>query len=123
MKFLRRGSRFSEKETSSALIKALRYNQLFLVRLLIEQGADAPTMNDALKWASENGHLSVVERLLEKGANIHAGYDAALIVAAGAGHLSVVERLLEKGADIHADHDAALIVAAGAGHLSVVERL
>ena len=83
----------SEKEASSALFKALTYNQLLLVRLLIEQGVDIDAMESVMIWAAGDGHLLLMEWLLEKGADIHAGNDAALYSAAGNGHLSVVKRL------------------------------
>ena len=56
-----------------------------------------------LYWAAFCGHERVVQRLLEKGADV-AGKDrsgqTALSRAAMKGHETVVELLLEKGADV-----------------------
>jgi ankyrin repeat protein len=56
-----------------------------------------------LYWAAFYGHEKVVQRLLEKGADI-AGKDrfrqTALSWAAIEGHEAAVELLLEKGADV-----------------------
>ena len=56
-----------------------------------------------LHWAAFCGHERIVQRLLEKGADI-AGKDrsgqTALSWAAMKGHEAVVELLLEKGADV-----------------------
>ncbi|OCL01600.1 hypothetical protein AOQ84DRAFT_383587, partial [Glonium stellatum] len=85
----------------------------------------------ALAKVCRLGHNEVVERLLQKGANVNAvgDYRTALQAAAEGGHLAVVERLLQKGADVNAAAAAgyhgrtALQAAAEGGHLAVVERL
>ena len=72
--------------------------------------------------AANNGHLNVVEYLVDQGANIHVLNDA-LRYAARNGHLNVVEYLVNQGADIHANDDEALRFAARNGRLNVVEYL
>ncbi|EXL40290.1 hypothetical protein FOCG_17178, partial [Fusarium oxysporum f. sp. radicis-lycopersici 26381] len=57
----------------------------------------------ALQAASEGGHIQVVERLLEAGANVNAAAAArygrtALQAASAGGHIQVVKRLLNAGA-------------------------
>lgn len=57
-----------------------------------------------LMWAARNGHLEVVNLLLNKGANVYSitkicGY-TALIAAAGRGHLEVVNTLIKNGANV-----------------------
>ena len=52
--------------------------------------------NHAIQVASWNGHLVVVERLLQdERVNPSAGDNYAIKYAAGKGHLAVVDRLLQ----------------------------
>ena len=83
-----------------------------------------------LRWVAFCGHKRVVQRLLEKGADI-AGKNrfgrTALSWAAMKGHETVVELLLEKGADMKsrdANHgQTPLSWAAEHGHEAVVKLL
>lgn len=83
----------------------------------------------ALELAARNGHLAMVELLLEKGAEIGTinGWNKkALIGSAARGHGAIVQLLLEKGEDIeikNVDGSTALIVASGGGHRDVVQLL
>lgn len=70
----------------------------------------------ALHWASLNGNLHVVEKLLLAGAEIdhvNGGLNSALLLAASFGHRDVVFLLLDRGADFHLrnlkDHDCLLM--------------
>ena len=85
--------------------------------------------NYALFWAIDEGHLEVVNRLLEietVRANAAANDNEALRWTAANGHLEVVNRLLEIDAVIEnatARDNYALTWAAANGHLKVVNRL
>jgi ankyrin repeat protein len=85
--------------------------------------------SNALQWACVRGHVGIVERLLEKGANVNAqgGFHGnALYAAAEQGHIDIVQRLLEKGADVNAQgefYGNALQAAAKGGHLEIIQRL
>ena len=60
----------------------------------MEKGANIHDDNDeAIRWASFNGHLEVVKFLINKGANIHARNDWALRYASYYDHLEVVKYL------------------------------
>src|ERR1700739_1322141 len=59
---------------------------------------------EALRYASFYGHLNVVNRLIEAGANIHAENDRAIQWASSNGHINIVKRLIEAGADIRANN-------------------
>ena len=61
--------------------------------------------------------------LIDEGADVHAGSDAALRNASSDGHVEVVELLLDRGADVHACNDAALRYASSNGHVEVVKIL
>ena len=82
-----------------------------------------------LSWAACCGHERVVQRLLEKGADV-AGKDrfgrTALSWAAMKGHETVVELLLEKGADVEckcSNGQSPLSRAAEEGHEAIVKLL
>ena len=76
-----------------------------------------------LEKGSEEGRLDQVIIALKNGANIHAGNDDALIYASWNGHLEVVKYLVGAGANIHAGNDDALKSASRNGHLEVVNYL
>lgn len=80
-----------------------------IVKLLLERGVDVHAHNDeALIEASHKRSIDTVKLLLEHGVNIHAQDDEALIWASAYGHVGIVKLLLEHGADIHAQDDKAL---------------
>jgi ankyrin repeat protein len=59
----------------------------------------------ALIWAGECGHETVVQMLVDLGADIHAQggeYGNALCAASAGGHEKVVQMLVEAGADVDA---------------------
>jgi ankyrin repeat protein len=76
----------------------------------------------AIQLAAKNGHLAVVERLLQdERVDPSASNNLAIRMAAQNGHLTVVERLLQ---DPRVDPSAnAIQFAAVRGHVAVVERL
>ena len=79
------------------------------IPLAVKAGADVHAQEDeALRWASYNGHVAVVECLLKAGADVHAREDEALRYASENGHVAVVECLLKAGANVHAREDYAL---------------
>ncbi|KAJ7145199.1 hypothetical protein C8R43DRAFT_1197445 [Mycena crocata] len=111
-------------ENGSPLCAASEYNHIRIVELLLKRGADIHAGDDdALQRAAGAGNLEVVNLLLEKGADIHAGDDAALQAATESSKLEVMQLLLEKGADIHARDDAVLRTAAHWGELDTVRFL
>jgi ankyrin repeat protein len=114
-----------------------------VVDLLIENDEDAIgfvyyTKYPPLTIAAKNGHLRIVERLLqekhaiEKWAVIErrSGIPGrtALQIAAENGHLEIVERLFEENVNVNAPADkhhgrTALQAASGSGHIKIVEKL
>jgi len=107
-------------DDDEALRWASANGHLDVVQFLVEVGhAD----DEALHRASYNGHLAVVQFLVQHGADVHALNDSALRWASARGHLAVVQFLVQHGADVHADNDGALRWASARGHLAVVQFL
>ncbi|KAI6747494.1 hypothetical protein HG530_015874 [Fusarium avenaceum] len=105
------------------------------IAIFLEARCSTLRVDRALQAASGGGHIDVVERLLEAGANVNAaaaefGYGGrtALQAASEGGYIQVIERLLEAGANVHAaaaEHKGrtALQAASEGGYIQVVERL
>ena len=111
-------------QDDEALRRASHNGRLAVVQTLLNAGANVHANNDyALRWASENGHGAVVQELLTAGSNVHAQDDWALRLASENGHGAVVQALLTAGANVHAQDDEALRCASAGGHLAVVQAL
>ncbi|KAL8990355.1 MAG: hypothetical protein Q9169_008142, partial [Polycauliona sp. 2 TL-2023] len=114
------------------------------VRTLLDEGADIDTVEEggfygtALQVASARGRETVVQLLLEEGANIHAHharFDAnhpnrfhgsTLHVASSRGHTKIVRMLLDKGAKANDGGEGisvALCAASRAGYTKIVRML
>ena len=114
----------SFQDKNEALTFASQEGHIDIVKYLVENGADIHARNDwALIMASENGHLDIVKYLVNEGADIHVRKDWALRIASEKGHLDIVKYLVNEGADIHARDDWALRVASRKGHVEVVKFL
>ena len=104
-----------------ALIYASSNGHLDVVKYLVDHGANVNADDDeALIWASKNGHLDVVEYLVDNGANVNAEDDYALRLASENGHTDIVKYLVDHGANIHTRDDEALRWASEYGHLDIV---
>ena len=111
------------KFRSNKIILGNKYDltDITTIQMMIDLGADVHADDDyALRWASENGHLEVVEFLVGIGFDIHANNDYAFRIASENGHVEVVKFLVKIGADIHASNDYALRLASANGRLEVV---
>ncbi|KAJ7487011.1 ankyrin repeat-containing domain protein [Mycena latifolia] len=99
------------------------------MRQLLTQGIAPEEMGAALCAASSNGHIHLVQLLIDAGAKMNSQYDLyghPLTAASENGHDLVVQLLIEKGADVNAQgghYGNALQAASAAGHKSVVEHL
>jgi ankyrin repeat protein len=118
----------------TSLMVAAGFGHADLVDRLLALGADPRRQLEdgerALDWASQEGHLAAVERLLAHDPTLVdlPGYRGrtALGTAARNGHGALVSLLLACGADPRHRHSSgarALDRAAQEGHLDVVERL
>lgn len=112
---------------------ACREGQTFIVqRLLQDERIDINNVpqyfTPPLMVASSQGHVDIVELLLERGAHVDygTGEGTALKVACLEGHVDVVDRLLAAGADVNISDwqgFTPLMNAAEIGHLGIVDRL
>ena len=111
----------------TALIRASRYGQVEVVRLLVEAGAHHGVT--ALAMASRCGQVEVVRLLLEARADMHLACrhgTAALSMASAVGYVEVVRVLLEAGAHVDLANrrgDTALIRASHHGQAEVLRLL
>jgi ankyrin repeat protein len=126
-------------ETRTALLEAINWNSLAMVKKLIMEGADVnlgirgDILTTPLQAAAKKGSIDIVYLLLEHGADVnappHYKYGAtALQYAAIGGYTGIALLLLEKGADVNAllaqiDGRTALEGAAEHGRKDVVRIL
>jgi len=114
------------RNRNSPLIQAVKSNDIELVRLLIENGADVTVdyvgdSNHSLLHASEWGFSAIVQMLVTAGANVNDGginKTSPLILAAQHRHVKCVQILVEAGADLNAkdpNDSTALMIAAERG--------
>ncbi|KAJ4318419.1 hypothetical protein N0V84_006842 [Fusarium piperis] len=94
-----------------ALISAVARENVVLVRMLLNLGADVNARGcegTALQLASAKGNLKLVQLLLKKGADVNSAVQnlkrgkTALQAAAGSGDEDLVECLLKAGAQVNA---------------------
>ncbi|KAI9763914.1 MAG: hypothetical protein M1840_009026 [Geoglossum simile] len=110
----------------------LNRGDILIAEMVMKAAPSNIKEGEPLSRSAENGHLIVVQLLLDK-YRVHPdsrdrrGW-TPLSWAAQNGHIGVVERLFAANADVNAAADGdggrtALQAAAGGGHLEVVERL
>ena len=77
-------------------------NYLPFISILSGEKVSQENLDFLLIVMAKEGNMKGLKYFEEKGGNIHAGDDWALIGASANGHLEVVKYLVEHGADIHA---------------------
>lgn len=100
-----------------------RMPQLRSARALMSLSTPHTLHYRSLPVCSQEGHEQLVELLLSRGADLHAGADSPLRLAAQHGNVGVVQCLLLHGANLHVDDDEPLRVAASRRHSQVVKLL
>jgi uncharacterized protein len=124
----------SHAQSESRLWQAAASGDLGELKSAIDHGADVnfrgPGGFNALNAAARNGHLEIVQYLVEHGASIDQSdnqrHKTALLAASFQRHFDIVQYLVEKGANVNAQsingftplHDAAYV-----GNLQIVQFL
>jgi ankyrin repeat protein len=116
-----------------ALIQAIRYNDMPIVKRLMDMDVDFNVRNKhnwtALMLASSYCNLDVVKMLLGRGVDVDARNNdgnTALILASKYGFSEIAKTLLDNGADINARNRFgrdALMLASHDGHAEMAEML
>jgi len=92
------------------------------VEALLQEGTDPNAMYNyltVLSRASRNGHVNIVKKLLDNGADVNAknwGKSTALMNASRGGHVDVVKLLLDNGADVNAKSGSGWTALMNASH-------
>lgn len=101
-------NKFSDAMGSTPLTQAVLGNNIFIVKLLLEKGANIhaidPDGRTALMWAALKGNLEITKLLLENKADVNFSLtgETALMLAASRGNRNIIRLLLEYKADINA---------------------
>ncbi|GLB09938.1 hypothetical protein AtubIFM57258_005870 [Aspergillus tubingensis] len=130
--------RFPVSDATKALGYAVRYNQIEIARLALEEGANPSPELDGETWdtsplhhATDKGNLEMVKLLLEFKADVDQldlyTRMTPLSIATELGHIEIVRCLLESEADVnlkkYAYDEAPLHVATRLGHLEITQLL
>lgn len=118
---------------TTPLLAAAQRGHFNVVEILLSPGFEEdyvlqPMDNAVLVLAAEKGELQIVNRLIDKGADINLRNPhcmTPLILVAGRGNLELVERLIGKGANVNenVDGNTALIAAVQNGHYQIIAAL
>ena len=120
--------------TTDDILEAARSGDLELVQTILDSDTTAIGMSNdrgstALHFAAENGHIQIVELLLDLGADLEAidvDGDTPLMCAAIGGHSEVFKMLLSRGADadiLNTSKSGVLHYAAISGSVEIVNLL
>jgi uncharacterized protein len=125
----------ADADGTTALHWAVRGDDVEMVRLLLQAGADAKVANRygirPLGLAATNGSAEAIKLLLQAGADPNAavsdGGETALMAAARTGRVEPLRLLLDRGADVNAHEteygETALMWAASENHADAVRVL
>ncbi len=109
-----------EPNIDRALKCALQNNYLHVAEFLIDFTDNMDIVNSQLEWSCEYGFFSIVNFLVEHGADIHYNEEYALAIASRHGYIQVVKYLVEHGANVQAQNNQALRLANSFAYFDVV---
>jgi len=108
---------FNKDEYNEAMRRATEKGHIEIVKLMLDLGAD--DYNLTMAWAASRNYTEIVKLLLEKGADNHdINYNWVMSNAAYIGNLEIVKLMLEKGAN---SYNGAMTQAAHGGHIEIVK--
>jgi len=122
----------SEAQRNDELLNLIDLNDpdvRLVIANLLEEGVSPVVKNTALRIASNDGHVELVEMLLNNGANVNAKNSygvTALHIASREGHTDIVAMLLAAGADVNIKSDfgdTVLLRASNNGNTEIVSML
>jgi ankyrin repeat protein len=116
------------------VMTASRTGKIEAVRELLAHGAnvsgvESTRRQNALMWAAAEGHVAVVQALIEAGADVHSTSSTGftpLLFAASHGETDVTKLLLAKGANVNeaaTNGTTALVLATASDHIRYAELL
>jgi len=106
---------------ANSFVNAAAANDINAVKSYLKDGADDIDVIWPLEAAARNGHLEIIDRLLQY-ASENINLDHALEAAARNGHLEIVDRLLNQPS-ANLNRDGALEAAARGGHTDIIRSL
>lgn len=95
-------------ERDWALLIASRKGYLKTLRVLLKHGANA-NINYSLECACRNGHICIVEELLQNGINLDGYGRRSLLFSIQNGRLDIAKLLLENGASLYHEDNKILV--------------
>ena len=108
------------------LTNILLYDDLFNSLFYYLEYTTLEQNNIMIKFTTQNGNITVLNRLLESGTNVDPSFDNnyAIRMASENGHIAVVDRLLQdRRVDSSAKNNEAIRIASINGHIAVVKLL
>jgi ankyrin repeat protein len=116
---------------SSPLLYAAELGRLEILKLMLESKTrfSKDLLTNALIDSCQNGHLSIVELIVKKGAQISSyasGYHTSLTAAVQGNHIAIVKLLVEAGAKVDQLNGGGiypLLMAAVCGHKEIFDYL
>jgi ankyrin repeat protein len=132
LKKVRPGDGILENVDWPSLIIASRTGHAEIVKALIKAGASLDLVADSDYWDYEltslgaacyNGHLDIVETLLDANADSSIDDGSALVAACIRGNTEIVKVLLKRGVDCNIRDGFSLCVACEESYLSIIELL
>lgn len=114
-----------EPRINQLLILAInRQGNISIIDRLLDGGADMKGVeHDALTEAIQCGRIDIVDHLLERGAVIKDCSDHPFVTAARCGNTDIFNRFVDLGEDFTVNDNFALIMASWFGHTKIVARL